>query len=131
MVFLLLGIYYLIGLLVLEVFAQYSGIILKIQEEFFLDTLILDDESSSLAWNIKIWVPIDAATYTRCMYLHMSIKHNVHVNILILYKATCFDFQEVNIRPLSEHKNIKLQCWSARFYVLRKAWRWLLESWNM
>jgi hypothetical protein len=29
---------------------------------------------------------------------------------LILYKATCFDFQEVIVRPFSERKNIKLQC---------------------
>jgi hypothetical protein len=35
---------------------------------------------------------------------------NIHVNILILLKATCFDFQEVIIRPFSEHKP-KLQCW--------------------
>jgi hypothetical protein len=38
------------------------------------------------------------------MYLHMTVWHNIHVNILILLKATCFDFQEVIIRAFSEHK---------------------------
>jgi hypothetical protein len=37
------------------------------------------------------------------------LVYNIHVNILILYKPTCFDFQEVIVRPFSEHKNVKLQ----------------------
>lgn len=41
------GICCVIGELVLEVFRQYSVIILKVQEELFLNTLSLNDESSS------------------------------------------------------------------------------------
>jgi hypothetical protein len=46
------------------------------------------------------------------MYTHFdmkNIKECIHffgpLCILILYKATCFDFQEVIVRPFSERKN--------------------------
>jgi hypothetical protein len=40
------------------------------------------------------------------VYLYMSVKHNIDLNILFYNQATCFDFQEVIIRPF---KNIKLK----------------------
>jgi hypothetical protein len=58
---------------------------------------------------------IDGERYITCgeildltTYLHMSVKHIMHVDILILYKATCFDFQQVIIKNFSERKNIKV-----------------------
>jgi hypothetical protein len=47
------------------------------------------------------------------MYFHMTVLRNIHVNILILYEATCIDFKEVIVRSYSEHENVKLQCRSA------------------
>jgi hypothetical protein len=45
-----------------------------------------------------------------CVFAYVLLTQH-KVNILILCKATCFEFQEVIIRPFLEHKNLKLQCW--------------------
>ena len=57
LVFSFFGICFVIGVLVLEVFRQYSGIILKVQEVFFLDMMSLDESSSSVSKHQELSTP--------------------------------------------------------------------------